>query len=92
VPYSLVNIPNNNNIEQITKKQKNSCPVCNKKITFSEQSYCKCKCGNTYCSRHRYPGHDDSDNTHKCNYDHKLEHMEKLIKSNPVVKPNKLIS
>jgi len=41
------------------------CGVCNKSIKTLESVTGKCKCGNTYCTQHRYP------ETHKCSFNHK---------------------
>jgi predicted nucleic acid binding AN1-type Zn finger protein len=50
-------------------KPNNKCfyEDCNKKIKFTDF---KCRCDHTYCSSHRLP------ETHKCNYNYKLNSIE----------------
>ena len=43
-----------------------------------------CKCGYTYCGKHRYF------DTHNCTYDYKTEAKEKISKANPAVVAEKL--
>lgn len=41
--------------------------TCKKMLSMTEQLTCKCKCGNTYCVKHRLA------ETHHCNYNFKNE-------------------
>lgn len=51
---------------------------CNKKMTPAEQLIGKCKCGKTFCSKHRH--------NHDCTFDYKgLVDKEKIIEENKCV-------
>ncbi len=54
------------------------CQVCNKTVKFVDQSYCKCRCGQYFCPRHRYSGVSNSENSHKCSYDYITEGKKEL--------------
>ncbi len=43
-----------------------------------------CKCGYTYCGKHRYP------EEHACTYDHRAEAKAKIDKANPLVEAEKM--
>jgi len=43
-----------------------------------------CKCDYVFCSKHRYA------EDHKCSFDYKSYHQEKLAKENPLVKQGKI--
>jgi predicted nucleic acid binding AN1-type Zn finger protein len=57
------------------------CNKCNKKIGLI---FFDCKCTGKFCSLHR---HIES---HNCSYDFKSEQIEKLIKDNPKIVPQKV--
>lgn len=59
------------------QKKKHKCWNCNKKMTLAGQF--ACKCGYTFCAKHRYP------DSHECDVDHKKKHQENLAKANQVV-------
>lgn len=63
------------------KKNKNRCAKCNKKLGFIPFN---CKCGNSFCSKCRYP------ESHECTYDFRADAKEKILKENPVIKCNKI--
>ncbi|MFT7797246.1 AN1-type zinc finger protein 6-like isoform X1 [Arapaima gigas] len=63
------------------KKQKNRCFVCRKKIGLTGFD---CRCGNVFCSIHRYT------DMHSCTFDYKAEAAEKIRKENPVVIAEKI--
>jgi len=52
------------------QKKKNRCWAtgCRKKLTLAGQF--QCKCGYTFCAKHRYP------DKHECDVDHKKQHKE----------------
>lgn len=58
------------------------CPRCNKRLGMLKGF--KCRCGNTYCSKHRYP------EEHQCTFDFKSAGRDLLAKANPTVKADKL--
>lgn len=64
-----------------TQKINIRCNFCNKKCNL--ENY-ECKCNNTFCSNHRLPF------DHLCSYDYKQEQMNKLKKTNILVKTDKL--
>ncbi|CAD7940639.1 unnamed protein product [Amoebophrya sp. A120] len=57
--------------------KKNRCRVCNKRVGLTGFS---CPCGGLFCSKHRYGGDVDDDNTHLCDYDHKTQGKKQLQK------------
>lgn len=62
------------------KKKSIRCITCNKKIKSVLPIACRCE--NFYCILCKYE--------HNCSYDYKKEFKEKLEKSNPEVKHQKL--
>ncbi|KAF5175438.1 Zinc finger a20 and an1 domain-containing stress-associated protein [Thalictrum thalictroides] len=60
---------------------KNRCLSCNKKVGLTGF---KCRCGDTFCSLHRYP------EKHECTFDFKVLGRDAIEKANPVVKADKL--
>lgn len=62
-----------------TKSVSPHCAECNKKLGITNQL--QCRCGNIYCMKHLHSFN------HKCTFDYKKFHKEKLIKENPVIKP-----
>lgn len=42
----------------------------------------ECKCGKTFCSKHRI--------SHNCDYDYQKQNKEKLIKENPLIECKKI--
>ena len=57
------------------------CYMCHMKLKMEGQL---CKCGLTFCIKHRLPF------DHNCDINRHLEHKERLYKQNPVVKKAKL--
>eukprot|EP00826_Nyctotherus_ovalis_P039783 TRINITY_DN3848_c0_g1_i14.p2 TRINITY_DN3848_c0_g1~~TRINITY_DN3848_c0_g1_i14.p2 ORF type:complete len:136 (-),score=38.01 TRINITY_DN3848_c0_g1_i14:361-768(-) len=57
------------------------CWKCNIRVGYLGYP---CKCGYTYCGKHRYF------DTHDCTYDYKAEGKEKIVKANPTVAADKL--
>tara|TARA_B100001250_G_C19183328_1_gene521925 strand:- start:197 stop:406 length:210 start_codon:yes stop_codon:yes gene_type:complete len=53
------------------KKQVCSFDCCSKKLKIIDISI-KCKCGNSYCERHRHP------ENHNCTYDYKKDEPNKV--------------
>lgn len=58
------------------------CPVCTKKNKLTD---IQCKCGNIFCSLHRYP------HMHDCSFNFKVNERNLIEKNNPKIEPNKLI-
>lgn len=57
------------------------CWRCKVRVGFLGYS---CKCGYTFCGRHRYPGE------HDCTYDHSADAKAKISKANPLVEAAKM--
>ncbi|KAH7533567.1 hypothetical protein FEM48_Zijuj04G0144900 [Ziziphus jujuba var. spinosa] len=57
------------------------CKTCNKKVGLTGF---KCRCGDVFCSRHRFP------EQHACKVDYKSAGRQILAKQNPVCKADKL--
>lgn len=53
------------------------CTLCKKKLTLAQQVSGKCKCGGTYCPKHRV--YMD----HSCTFDY--SDKTNLIKNNPLI-------
>ncbi|XP_020595924.1 zinc finger AN1 domain-containing stress-associated protein 15-like [Phalaenopsis equestris] len=60
----------------------NRCSCCCKKVGLAGF---RCRCGELFCSRHRYS------ETHDCSFDYKAAGREKIMKANPVVRAAKII-
>lgn len=61
--------------------QPNRCFMCKKRVGLTGF---KCKCGNQFCSLHRY--HDK----HKCPFDYRGAARDAIARANPVIKADKL--
>lgn len=57
------------------------CFLCKKRVGLTGF---KCRCGNTFCSMHRYS------DKHSCTYDYKTAGRDAIAKANPVVKADKV--
>ncbi|KAL2536735.1 Zinc finger A20 and AN1 domain-containing stress-associated protein 5 [Forsythia ovata] len=60
----------------------NRCSGCRKKVGLTGF---RCRCGELFCSEHRYS------DRHDCSYDYKAAGREAIEKENPVVKAAKII-
>lgn len=76
-----VNVGNKPTEEPSNKQQPNRCLFCSKRVGLTGF---KCRCGNMFCSNHRYP------ETHECSFDFKSAGEEAIAKANPVVKAEKI--
>jgi hypothetical protein len=63
------------------ERQPNRCMSCKKRVGLTGF---KCRCGNTFCSLHRYS------DKHNCSYDYKSSGREAIAKANPLVKADKV--
>ncbi|PRQ44591.1 putative transcription regulator A20-like family [Rosa chinensis] len=57
------------------------CTTCRKRVGLTGFN---CKCGNTFCSTHRYS------DKHDCPFDYRTAGRDAIAKANPVVKAEKL--
>ncbi|KAL0913525.1 hypothetical protein M5K25_016990 [Dendrobium thyrsiflorum] len=60
----------------------NRCSTCRKRIALSGF---RCRCGDLFCSRHRYS------DTHDCSFDYKAAGREEISKANPLIRAAKII-
>ncbi|OVA10617.1 zinc finger protein [Macleaya cordata] len=63
------------------KQLANRCNFCRKRVGLTGF---KCRCGQTFCSLHRYS------DKHKCEFDYKSAAQDAIAKANPVVKADKV--
>ncbi|EMS48637.1 Zinc finger A20 and AN1 domain-containing stress-associated protein 8 [Triticum urartu] len=63
------------------KEGPNRCSTCRKRVGLTGFN---CRCGNMYCSLHRYS------DKHDCQFDYRTAARDAIAKANPVVKAEKL--
>ena len=63
------------------KEGPNRCTTCRKRVGLTGFS---CRCGNLYCTLHRYS------DKHDCKFDYRTAARDAIAKANPVVKAEKL--
>lgn len=68
-------------LETKAKEGPNRCTSCSKRVGLTGF---KCKCGNLFCSTHRYS------DKHDCQFDYRASGQDAIAKANPVVKSAKL--
>lgn len=68
-------------IEAKPKQGPNRCSSCKKRVGLTGFS---CRCGNLFCSSHRYS------DKHDCSFDYRSVGRDAIAKANPVVKAEKL--
>ncbi|GMI75755.1 stress associated protein 5 [Hibiscus trionum] len=78
-PMAASNLPGNDLAE---KKSVNRCSGCRKRVGLTGF---RCRCGELFCSDHRYS------DRHDCSYDYKTAAREAIARENPVVKAAKII-
>ncbi|KAF5760950.1 putative transcription regulator A20-like family [Helianthus annuus] len=66
----------------LVKKEVNRCSGCRKRVGLSGF---RCRCGDLFCSEHRYS------DRHDCGYDYKAVGREAIARENPVVKAAKIL-
>ncbi|XP_028258493.1 AN1-type zinc finger protein 6 isoform X3 [Parambassis ranga] len=67
--------------EEKPKAKKNRCFTCRKKVGLIGFD---CRCGNMFCSMHRYS------DVHNCTFNYQAEAAEKIRKENPVIVAEKI--
>ncbi|KAH6554819.1 hypothetical protein KP509_1Z304500 [Ceratopteris richardii] len=72
--------PSTSDVPSPQKQQPNRCYTCKKRVGLTGF---KCRCGNQFCSLHRY--HDK----HNCPYDYQSAARDAIAKANPVIKADK---
>nr|CAB3474364.1 unnamed protein product [Digitaria exilis] len=68
--------------EAETKAEPNRCPACYKKVGLTGFL---CRCGKTFCGKHRYA------EEHGCTFDFKGAGRDKIARANPLITGEKLI-
>jgi len=63
------------------KPKPNRCFACKKRVGLTG---IECRCGNLFCSSHRYS------DKHSCTFDYKTVGRDAISKANPVVKADKV--
>lgn len=64
-----------------SRSRPNRCFSCKKRLGLTGF---ECRCGNLFCSAHRYS------DKHSCTFDYKLAGRDSISKANPVVKADKI--
>ena len=64
------------------KRAVNRCSGCRKRVGLTGF---RCRCGDLFCSEHRYS------DRHDCSYDYKAAGRETIARENPVVKAAKIV-
>ncbi|WCJ18961.1 Zinc finger A20 and AN1 domain-containing stress-associated protein 5 [Euphorbia peplus] len=64
------------------KREVNRCSGCKRKVGLTGF---RCRCGELFCSEHRYS------DRHDCSYDYKTAGREAIARENPVVKAAKIV-
>ncbi|TKR88049.1 hypothetical protein L596_012350 [Steinernema carpocapsae] len=64
-----------------TPSKSNRCKMCHKKLGLTGIS---CRCGDVFCSTHRY------EKEHNCDFDYKASERDQIKKNNPSVQADKL--
>lgn len=68
-------------VKEKEKEGPNRCTTCCKRVGLTGF---KCKCGDLFCSIHRYA------DKHACTYDYRTAARDAIAKANPLVKAEKL--
>ena len=66
----------------LMKREVNRCSGCRRKVGLTGF---RCRCGDLFCSDHRYS------DRHDCSYDYKAAGRESIARENPVVKAAKIV-
>ncbi|KAI3425549.1 uncharacterized protein J3R85_010051 [Psidium guajava] len=68
--------------ESNARREVNRCSGCRRKVGLTGF---RCRCGDLFCSEHRYS------DRHDCSYDYKAAGREAIARENPVVKAAKIV-
>ncbi|KAL3516496.1 hypothetical protein ACH5RR_023398 [Cinchona calisaya] len=66
----------------VVKREVNRCSGCRRKVGLTGF---RCRCGELFCSEHRYS------DRHDCSYDYKSAGRDAIARENPVVKAAKMV-
>ncbi|XP_057480965.1 zinc finger A20 and AN1 domain-containing stress-associated protein 5-like [Actinidia eriantha] len=64
------------------RREVNRCSGCRRKVGLTGF---RCRCGELFCSEHRYS------DRHDCSFDYKAAGREAIARENPVVRPAKIL-
>lgn len=84
IAYDVTNTSDTELIMKIKDSSRCNLANCNKKLGLLDSNI-KCKCGDVFCSTHRYS------NKHNCSFDYKKDNKEKMEKSLTKVVADKVI-
>jgi len=70
------------NSNKVKRREINRCSGCRRKVGLMGF---RCRCGEMFCSDHRYS------DRHDCNYDYKAAGREAIARENPVVRAAKIL-
>ncbi|XP_043696906.1 zinc finger A20 and AN1 domain-containing stress-associated protein 7-like [Telopea speciosissima] len=70
-----------NESSPVVMMKNNKCMSCSKKVGLLGFN---CRCGSSFCSKHRYP------EMHDCTFNYKVVGQEAIAKANPLVKSEKI--
>ncbi|KAK9091419.1 hypothetical protein Sjap_024596 [Stephania japonica] len=68
--------------EAVVRREVNRCLTCRRKVGLTGF---RCRCGDLFCSDHRYS------DRHDCSFDYKAAGREAIARENPVVRAAKII-
>ncbi|XP_076903008.1 zinc finger A20 and AN1 domain-containing stress-associated protein 5-like [Bidens hawaiensis] len=74
--------PELSDTNKLKKREINRCSGCRKKVGLTGF---RCRCGEMFCSDHRYS------DRHDCSYDYKAAGREAIARENPVVRAAKIL-
>ncbi|GFZ20668.1 A20/AN1-like zinc finger family protein [Actinidia rufa] len=67
---------------EVKRRGVNRCSGCRRKVGLTGF---RCRCGDLFCSEHRYS------DRHDCSFDYKAAGREAIARENPVVRPAKIL-
>ncbi|XP_057482798.1 zinc finger A20 and AN1 domain-containing stress-associated protein 5-like [Actinidia eriantha] len=68
--------------DEVKRRGVNRCSGCRRKVGLTGF---RCRCGDLFCSEHRYS------DRHDCSFDYKAAGREAIARENPVVRPAKIL-
>lgn len=74
-------VGNPSGVTSVATKPANRCNFCNKRVGLMGF---KCRCGEVYCSFHRYS------DKHNCTFDYRGAGQDSIAKANPIIKAEKV--
>ncbi|KAK6127372.1 hypothetical protein DH2020_013918 [Rehmannia glutinosa] len=81
ISQPTLDLPSDQISETKAKEGPSRCTTCRKRVGLTGFN---CKCGNLFCSVHRYS------DKHECPFDYRTAGRDAIAKANPIVKADKL--